>query len=265
MILMKKIFIPKSLIHLFFTFFFSTISLAQNERSFKTLDYKSVMSRLFERAKFDSNHEALWRPDFEYAMNMPVSNDGYCHTALDTTMYFAIGKAKYAVMIFATYEYLSEYRVSCHACLPTLGIAIFTKYKGQNWRITRFKKNFTEFGQWGKIDGAISLVKLGKEIYGLNIKSAIGGNQGYVSGYSTFYNLHYISGFQELFSYVYYDSSVSAKGDKEGLTIEKSIKLLPSDNEYYTIEMSTENSCSKEVKKNVYKYTYELGRYDSVP
>jgi hypothetical protein len=197
-------------------------------------------------------------------MNMPVSTDGYCHTALDTIMYFSVGGTKFATMIFATYEYLSESRDLCHACSPTLGIAIFTKYKGQNWRITGFKKNFTEFGQWGKIDGKISIINLGKDIYGLNIKSAIGGNQGYVSGYSTYYNLHYISGFHELFSYVYYDSSVSARGDIEGVTIEKSLKLLPSDNEYYTIEVSTKSSQSKLVKKSILKYTSELGRYDPV-
>jgi hypothetical protein len=222
------------------------------------------MSRLFEKAKFDSKNEVVWQPDYEEVLNMPVSNDGYCHTDLDTTMYFSIGSAQYAVLIFATYKYLTEYRVSCHACSPTLGIALFIQEKGQDWRITQFKKNFTESGQWGKREGKMSIVQLGKEINGLNIESAIGGNQGYVSGYSTYYNLHYLSGFHELFSYVYYDSSVSALGINEGLTIEKTLKLVPSDHEYYNIEISTRNSLSKQVKKSIFKYANQSGRYDPV-
>ncbi len=195
-------------------------------------------------------------------MRFPASSDGYCHSGLDTTMYFTIGQVKYATMIFATYEYQDKSRSECHACAPRLGIAIFKKESKQNWEIFEFRKNFTSFGQWGKLDGKMAIVKLGKDKYCLKLKSAIEGGQGYNSGYISFYSLTSYYGLHEIFSYTYFHSTVGAHGEKNGFIDEMSLKLIPDNNEYNLIEISTKNSHSKVIKKSVFKFSDNSERYE---
>lgn len=259
---MKKFFMQINVIVLIFTLFFSSISRAQNEKSFASLGYKTVMSRLFETNVFTSNKEALWKPNYSEMIMMPVSDDGYCHTTMDTIMYFSDMNNKYATIIFATYEYIGDSRPSCHACSPTLGIAIFVNRNGKYWEIAQFEKNLTKCGSWGKKDGNFSIVKMGENRFCLNLKSAIGGNQGYVNGNSSFYTLDEYSRFRKVFSFVYYDSSVGAKVNEQGRIIEKFLKLLSSKDDYYTIELTTKCTNPKFIKKSTYDYSYELGIYN---
>ena len=254
----------KHIILLICIFSFSVIANGKNDRQFSTLDYKTVMTRLFETTKFSSIHEALWRPNFEDRMRFMASSDGYCHSGLDTTMNFTIGQVKYATIIFTTYNYQFQHRSECHACAQTLGIAVFKRELNQNWEVIEFTKNFAYFGQWGKLDGKISIVKLGKDRYCLKLKSAIGGGQGEDSGYSEFYNLNNGNVLRKIFSYKYFYSTVGAHGEKKGYTDDKSLKLIPDNNEYNLIEISTKNSHSKVIKKSVFKYSEEAGRYEII-
>lgn len=242
----------------------SSVSLAQTERSFSSLDFYTVMSRLFETDRFDSNKEALWKPNYSERIMMQVSDDGYCHTTVDTIMYFSSMNDKYATILFSTYDYIGGSRTSCHACSPTLGVAIFIKSKGENWKIAQFEKNLVQYGSWGKKDGSFSIVKMGKEFYCLRVKSGIDGNQGYVSGSSSYYLLDEYSHFSRVFFYIYMDSSVGAKGRKLGETTEKSIRLLPSNDDYYTIEMTTKSSHLKLSEKSIFKYFPESQTYNLV-
>jgi len=260
----KKFNLLVNLIVLINLLFFSSFALAQNSRSFTSLDQRTVLSRLFESTKFNSDKEVLWKPNYSESIMMRVSDDGYCHTTLDTIMYFSAMNNKYATIIFSTYQYSGGTRESCHACSPTLGIAIFVNTKGTNWVIAQFEKDFTRCGEWGKNDAYFSIVKMGRDIFCLNIKTGIGGGQGYESGSSSYFSLDEYSKFKNVFSYIYLDSSVGAKGDKLGRVIEKSIKLLRTEDDHYTIELSSKNSHSKLMTKSKYKYSYGLGTYDLV-
>lgn len=244
--------------------FISICVFGQNEKSFTTLDYKTVMIHLFDKVTYNARQEALWKPNYAERLNLSVSDDGFCHTVMDTTMYYTSGETKHAVVIFATYEYQSGVKVSCHACAPTLSIATFAKENGEDWQIVQFKKDFVSFGAWGKMLGRLGIEKLGEDFYCLKIQSAIDGNQGYERGITAYYSLNEYERFDEVFSYVYYDSNTGAMEVGKGYTEEMSIKILPAEDSYFGIELSSKRTDRKLIVKKKYKYSEEEQRYMAV-
>ena len=126
------------------------------------------------------------------------------------------------------------------------------------------KKKISRQGAWGKKNCHFSIVKMGSDVYCLNIKSYPDGGQGYLIGESSFYSIDESLGFSEIFSYTYFDSSIGAKGDIIGREILQTIELVPGHDEYFEIEVNTKNSHSNFIKKNLYKYFYELGSYRQI-
>jgi hypothetical protein len=57
----------------------------------------------------------------------------------------------------------------CHACAPTLGMAVFTK-KGSTWILTSSNRAVTDAGGFGKPPENVELVEIGKNRYAIQIK-----------------------------------------------------------------------------------------------
>lgn len=239
---------------------FSIFVSGQTEKTFTTLDYKTVMTRLFDITNFNAQHEALWKPNYSERINMLVSDDGFCHTALDTSMYFNSGDIKHAVMIFSTSEYQGGMKASCHACAPTLSMATFTREKDGIWQLVQFKKDFIGFGAWGKRLGRFGIEKLGKDFYCLKAQTGIDSNQGYERGVTTFYSLNGYEQYHEVFSFVYYDSNEGAMEEGKGFTEKITMKTTPKD-DYYIVELSSKRTGRKLEVKKKYTYSEAVGRY----
>lgn len=235
--------------------------LKPDEIIFQKLDYETVISRLFDNATFNSKQEALWKPNFSERINMPVSEDGFCHTVLDTSLYYTSENEKHAMLVFATYKYENGVRTSCHVCSPQLSIATFSQENKKSWRVEEFKKDFIGLGAWGKKQGQLSIEKLGTDFCCLKIKTAIYGNQGYESGITSFYSLNSFDKLNEVFSFVYYESNEGALGDGKGLTKETTIKVIPTDDNYFGIELTTNLSGRKNTIIKKYKYSEDERHY----
>lgn len=240
---------------------FAFVASGQNDRSFRSLDSKVVISRLFDNVNYSNNQEALWEPNFSEKLNMPVSDDGFCHTRMDTTMFYTSGEVKQAVIIFATYEYRNGVKVSCHVCAPMLSIATFSKEENGSWKILQFKKDFIGMGAWGEKLGRLGIERLGVDFYCLKVKSAVYGNQGYERGTCNYYSLNWYEQFREVFSYVYYDSNEGAVEEGKGFTEETTIKIHQTDNEFFGIELISKRKDRKTPVLKKYRYSEDENRY----
>lgn len=126
------------------------------------------------------NNVALWVPDADASFNMNVSEDGYCHTNIDTILKVPNGKGTNYLVIFSTFEYGSKgEKENYHACEVNYGMTELvpqTLVSGETvnlpdstmknahytmrYRVTRFLRNFTTAGSWGD-GGKISLANFG--------------------------------------------------------------------------------------------------------
>lgn len=232
-----------------------------DETVFQRLDYKTVILRLFDKVTFDSNQEALWMPNYAERLNMPVSEDGFCHTVLDTTLYYTSENEKHALLVFGTYQYQNGVRTSCHVCSPLLSIATFRQENNKSWRIEGFKKDFVGLGAWGKRLAHLEIENLGADFYSLKVQSAVYGNQGYERGVISLYSLNSYDQFNEIFSFVYYDSNEGAIEDGKGYTDKTTMKITPTADGYFGIELSTKRSGGKNTVIKKYKYSEDERHY----
>ena len=238
--------------------FFTLLLNAQTDRFFASLDKESVVKRLFDNAEINSDGEILWTPNYSESINNQVSDDNYCHTKMDTIMYYHGNGYDNAVVIFTTYKYENGEKQSCHACAPTIGIAIFEKSSGTDWEIKQFQKSFITTGSFGERD-KLSLTRIGKDIYCLTISGGYG-NQGYFESDVTYYSLQESDRFNKIFSFQNFSSNEGAV--ENGFNSKTSIKFLPSKKMYSTIELTTTWSNSKQTKKLLYNYSFENQRYE---
>lgn len=218
------------------------------------------MPLLFDSVTYNAQKEAIWKPNYTEKINMPVSDDGFCHTEMDTIQYYNSGEIKHAIIIFATYEYVKGERSSCHACAPKLSIASFSKEMEGHWQIAQFRKDFVSFGAWGKRLGHLGIEKLGEDFYCLKVQSAIDGNQGYESGVTTFYSLNWYEQFNEAFSYVYYDSNEGAIEVGKGFTEKTTMNITPTA-DFYQIELSIKRTGRNLNEKKKFLYSEADGHF----
>jgi hypothetical protein len=116
----------------------------------------------------------------------PKSDDGLCHTLLDTILMFNKNGVNNAVVVFGTNEYEGGEIVNCHACQPMVSIAIFEKGSDNIWRLGKFIKNFCKDGFYGSMPG-IGITKVGDN-YFLQVSDENEG-MGYSGGGSIYWHL----------------------------------------------------------------------------
>ena len=169
----------------------------------ESLEPEQVMTALFESERYSPEMGVAWVPDLEERATFVVSDDGYCHTKLDTVITYTIngysGEETYALVVFATYAYYDGEPITCHACAPEMGAAQFVR-TGEGWELERFRKFLGRFGGWGD-PGDAALVHLGQAQVALEIASGFTG-QGYTYSYSVWFNLlDWGDAFPEIFEY----------------------------------------------------------------
>ena len=111
------------------------------------LDHYSLYPALFNAEA--QNEWCLWKPTKAEKDSSNVSWDGYCHTRLDTVLNYIQSGITMAVVIFGTYEFDVDGIADCHACAPTVSVAVFQQNTKGYWRKIKFIKNFGPHGSWG--------------------------------------------------------------------------------------------------------------------
>jgi hypothetical protein len=121
---------------------------------------------------------ALWEPDKDAEFNMIVSDDGYCHTRLDTIMTGPTDQAINYIVLFITegYHGKENERDRCHACgvnysLATLSTGLTSSQipRPPGDEILYFNRNICMCGGWGT-GGKVSVDSLGEIVLHISSK-----------------------------------------------------------------------------------------------
>jgi hypothetical protein len=264
------------------------------ESVFSALNERKLLSKLYDSNKFvDSSGEVLWRPNFHERLQLLVSDDGFCHTQVDTILYFRNhDQENCAVVIFANYHYfLDDFdhevlkRGGSHFEGVRLGIALFAETEEKEWCLIDFKKYFTNLGYFGELHSGredtaeFSLKKLRKDWMCLSLKQGIGGNTGVFWGYETFFSLDYYpickmcegieeypwmtsSCFQEVFSYNYYFSYENTFGNSSRFLISRKLNCLMDNNSDADFQLVVNENGKKRIE--YYRYDEFIQKYTKV-
>ncbi len=259
-------------------------TISEKSDLFRQLDKNLILTRLFDNPKLDSSGTAMWIPNYSENMQISASYDGKIHTNIDTIMYFKDHKGfDCAVVIFTHYNYVKEYLDSgkigiggSHFTGVPLGIALFTRQDGDNWKIYCFEKHFSELGYFGTYrtgrqdQGKIGLKKTGDNWTCLSLRQGIGGSTGVFWGYESLYSIEQFgfgnqqkdddegsdwydkSLLQNLLSYDYYFSSIPPN-DKGGIEMSAELKIIEKKNDYSDIQLVK----TKNGKKFIETYFYD--------
>ena len=102
-----------------------------------TLDRTNIFNALF---KPEITGECIWKPT-KLDSVFPVSDDGYCHTRLDTVIRYRQDSMGRAILIFST----------CNEYYRLTSIAIFKKGESNTWSLEKFEKPFDTRRNEGEI------------------------------------------------------------------------------------------------------------------
>jgi len=208
---------------------------------------------------------AMWKPDADAEFGMNVSEDGKCHTNIDTIMEIPGSKATKYLIVFTTLQIMNDNSLGgCHGCGANYGAAylVFDKPSGV-YGIEHFERNFAAAGNFGAPADSIALTDFGG-CYALLISSGFT-NSGECTGFETFYdvtNLSSVFALQDCDIYDAYDST-------ESTSIIKTMSFVPGkiSHEYKDIKVSVENTYfSKPKKRDITEkstkyYTWVNGKY----
>lgn len=228
-------------------------------RLFHTLDPLSIMDRLFDQPKYDSLGYALWRPNFNERLQFNVSEDGLCHTRIDTLMLWKDrDQRQCAVLVFSTehFGYSTANHDSmeiteCHFCGAAIGAALLFQQDDGQWRLYWFEKYFTSIGIWGEYSkdrhyGAwISLRQIGDQWTCFSIRDMISFQSGEFWSYEYWYSIeeHEIGGFpgpklQPIFDFAwihgYYDWETEVEHEETS-----EVRLLPKPKACWDLDLIT--------------------------
>lgn len=243
----------------FFLLIFVSLNLfAQEKVQLNNLNPNEILKILFEVKNLNKDGKGKWKPNVYERNKMPVSDDGYCYTGIDTIIYASDNDIIKAIVVFETIEYSNSERVDCHGCSVFLSIATFEK-KMNVWELTEFEKFFRGAGTWGYLNGKFEIKKLGKDLECIVFYDEGSSGQGYSSSEVSFYNLGNV-GFKEVFSYESHESSSGEFGDKVGYNDETKINYIKSPN-FYKIELVTLRNNKQILKRQLYNYSESLGKY----
>jgi hypothetical protein len=247
---------------------------------FDDLNSNTILTRLFDNPVFDSNGMAVWEPDFYDGMKFNVSEDGKCHTNVDTILYFNDhSNRKCAAAVLATYHYgrdISDNSFaigSCHFCGTEIGIALFSQQEDKNWQLYRFEKVFTSLGYFGEYkthrqdSGVISLKEIGDNWTVLSLRQGLGTGMGETRGYEEWYSLeqnqitaNLYQGLLPIFWYTYYYSYDSNANNHPQIVETARVNFTKKNKgDYYGVDLiSTKNG---KQNTNHYVFSQDTGAY----
>lgn len=109
---------------------------------FNRFTKKEILKSLYDGYHIDSLEKIIWKP---YPLeNIPVSNDGYCHTNIDSITYFTEDSIEYVLILLRT---VIDGPLSM-ADRAGIGIALYKKMLN-NWELVGFKRDLMINGPSG--------------------------------------------------------------------------------------------------------------------
>jgi hypothetical protein len=238
-------------------------------RVFDSLTPRFVMNRVLDQPEYDSLGYALWKPNYNEQMEFHVSEDGKCHTNVDTVMFWTDrNQRKCAAMIFAT-DHFSSYPGKggkleigdCHFCGSAIGIALFYQRKDDRWRLYAFQKQITSIGIFGeysknKQTGAwFGFKQIGDPWTCLVIRDEIGAQSGEEWGYEEWFLIeeHRLGGFpanpmKPIFGYNWLKSHFDWETE---VTVEETseVRMRKKKGDYWDIDLITHRSTGDTISK----------------
>ena len=76
------------------------------------------------------------------------------------------------IFVLVTYAVPPDY--ACHACVPTIGMAVFA-HKGRKWTMDAYNRAVTYAGDWGKPPLDIQLVEIGQNRQAVQVRESSSG------------------------------------------------------------------------------------------
>lgn len=226
-------------------------------KKFPVFNIQKVTEKLFGATAIKIN-EYTWKPTyaelFDFADN--VSYDGYCHTKLDTAIDIKMNGSTYMLITFSTSNYATKNEImDCHACAPTISVALFRKEADKSFTLEGFKKGFTSFGSYGQ-RGQYAVEKIGADKSALVLISGYT-NQGYTVEGKTYYSLTSVPFLTQIFTYET-ETSDSNTGDEESNTL----KTMPNAaSEYYDLVITSKKNGKISPVKRKYSFYTDGGIY----
>ena len=144
-------------------FLASCLNKKKEEIQLGSLEKDALFEALFKPQQVIMDGECLWEPA-KSDSSFPKSDDGLCHTRLDTILMFNENGINKAVIVFGTYEFIAGIMADCHGCHPLVSIAIFEKGDNNIWQLEKFDKNFCYGQGYGNMPG-LSITKLGENYF----------------------------------------------------------------------------------------------------
>ncbi len=195
-------------------------------------DTITLLTKVFDPDSIDEDHIIYWRPDTDFD-DLLISDDGYCHTGIDSIIKIPGTKYPTYLIIFATYGYNSEGgKNDCHPCGAGYGMALVVgepdtakrqEKRMFNYKIMHSQKNFTSAGSFGG-GGEISLENFGKE-YALHVSGGFTG-MGETTSDEDYYNIYTGA---DIFSYTSFDDDEMYGGKTywDYISLERKLKKIP--------------------------------------
>lgn len=157
-------------------------------------DTVGILRLCFSPIKIINKKIACWKPSLDDFFNMPVSDDGLCHTKIDTVINLSAEKS---LIVFRTDSYHSDNNIiDCHACSPVYGITTVKK-EDNIYTVANFKKDLIAAGSFGNGYDTLTVEKFGKDYQLLRFSSSYVG-----TATNTLTNTYFeLENFQQVFSY----------------------------------------------------------------
>jgi len=212
---------------------------------------------------------ALWKPDADAKYNMNISQDGFCHTNIDTILKVPLtgkwnadagNRAERYVVIFTTLNFADNHEMGGgHFTGANFGAAYIEREKGDTClHAVGFQRSFVTAGNWGFPADSIALTDFGKD-YALDIQSGFT-QSGEYSNVQTYYAIPFFNSIftlqqEDTYDADWYDSTQSE-------SVIKTMQLIQNNNTYSDIKVRIENSSYDKTKrrqvtkKNTEYYTW---------
>jgi|GEM_PF-5610039 len=211
---------------------------------------------------------AIWKPDADAEFNMNISEDGKCHTNIDTIMEIPGSKGERYLIVFTTLEVMKDSSLGgCHSCGADYGAAflVYDKPSGV-YGIENYTRKFTSAGNFGGTSDSIALTDFGRD-YALLIRSGFT-QSGECMETDEFFDARFFDAIFTVQGCDIYDAIDST----ESTSVIRNMSFLPGagHNGYKDIKVSVVNSYfSKPTKNQVteksteyYTWNGNEGRYE---
>lgn len=148
--------------------FFLASGCSKQSGTSKPFDVTQAMQMVYSNYDVKTQTSAALLPEYEGVSQSDTEKQMTVRAVLST---FSV-EAGVPIFILVTSANPPNY--DCHACAPTIGMAVFSQ-KGPKWEIAAFNRAVTYAGGWGQPPVDIQLVQIGRSRHAVQVKNVSGG------------------------------------------------------------------------------------------